>query len=601
MRGTVRTSGWTTTTRSGASGSSGATRERQRIIGNLRASRLTVLYAESGVGKSSLLRAGVAARLRELAHARAAERGSPGYIPLVFSVWRDEPTGQLIGEIEQAIKPFLPQGSSVELPPRVLEQGIEAAHSRDDATLLIILDQFEEYFLYSARESREGRFADELSRCVGREDLRANFLIALREDAYAGLGDHFKGRIANVYRNYLNVQYLDREAARDAIRNPILEVYNKQKGIEPFAIEEQLVTAVLDQVRAQQPVSESEPHVPGSGGNGDGRVATPLLQLVMEAIWRQERSQGSHTLRLSTLESLEGVEQIVDTHLKKALEALGEEDRATAIDVFDHLVTPSGGKIAEPIPDLAHRTGHTEEQVSAVLGKLDERRIVRSVPAPPGRDAQRFRRYEIFHDVLAPAINRVIATHEEERHAREQRQREAAEKREREQREAAETARESARKFRRLARVVLALLVLMSIAVIGALIAWRSAVNDKETAQSVGVAASAEQVVGSDPQLSTLLALKALQVHYTPQAAQALRDVLPQMQVQRTLSRDSAGRQCRVQSGPEAGCDGAGQWAHTDLGRGQPRARPIPRSSRPERTRRARLQSEQQAAGRGVR
>ena len=32
--------------------------ERKRIIGNLRASRLTLLYAESGVGKSSLLRAG---------------------------------------------------------------------------------------------------------------------------------------------------------------------------------------------------------------------------------------------------------------------------------------------------------------------------------------------------------------------------------------------------------------------------------------------------------------------------------------------------------------------------------------------------------------
>ena len=39
--------------------------ERKRIIGNLRASRLTLLYAESGVGKSSLLRAGVSARLRQ--------------------------------------------------------------------------------------------------------------------------------------------------------------------------------------------------------------------------------------------------------------------------------------------------------------------------------------------------------------------------------------------------------------------------------------------------------------------------------------------------------------------------------------------------------
>lgn len=37
--------------------------ERKRIIANLQASRFTLLYARSGVGKSSLLRAGVVARL----------------------------------------------------------------------------------------------------------------------------------------------------------------------------------------------------------------------------------------------------------------------------------------------------------------------------------------------------------------------------------------------------------------------------------------------------------------------------------------------------------------------------------------------------------
>ena len=38
--------------------------ERDAIVANLLASRLTVLYGPSGVGKSSLLRAGVAQRLR---------------------------------------------------------------------------------------------------------------------------------------------------------------------------------------------------------------------------------------------------------------------------------------------------------------------------------------------------------------------------------------------------------------------------------------------------------------------------------------------------------------------------------------------------------
>ena len=65
--------------------------DRRMIVANLRAARLTVLYAASGVGKSSLLRAGVAARLRELAARSFAERGSARHIPVVFASWRDEP------------------------------------------------------------------------------------------------------------------------------------------------------------------------------------------------------------------------------------------------------------------------------------------------------------------------------------------------------------------------------------------------------------------------------------------------------------------------------------------------------------------------------
>ena len=44
----------------------GRARERHIIGAHVRTARLTLLYAESGVGKSSLLRAGVAARLRNL-------------------------------------------------------------------------------------------------------------------------------------------------------------------------------------------------------------------------------------------------------------------------------------------------------------------------------------------------------------------------------------------------------------------------------------------------------------------------------------------------------------------------------------------------------
>ena len=51
--------------------------EGSKIITNLRAARLTLLHAESGVGKSSLLRAGVAWRMRQARRRQARPHAAP--------------------------------------------------------------------------------------------------------------------------------------------------------------------------------------------------------------------------------------------------------------------------------------------------------------------------------------------------------------------------------------------------------------------------------------------------------------------------------------------------------------------------------------------
>ena len=88
--------------------------------------------------------------------------------------------------------------------------------------LLVVLDQFEEYFLYHAGEDGEGTFAVEFPRLVNEPNLHANFVLSLREDAWAKL-DRFEGRIPTLFANYVRVDHLDREAARDAIEGPVRE------------------------------------------------------------------------------------------------------------------------------------------------------------------------------------------------------------------------------------------------------------------------------------------------------------------------------------------------------------------------------------------
>ena len=479
-----------------------------KIITNLRAARLTLLHAESGVGKTSLLRAGVAWRLHRLADDMFAKGRPVRSIPVVFSSWKDDPTTELATAVGAAVRPYLRDGEMPALAGAPLDAAAEAASGAVNASLCIMLDQFEEYFLYRSREPVPERFADELARCVNRTDLRANFLIAIREDAYAELGDLFKGRITNVYGNYLHIDYLDRASAEKAIRGPV-EVYNSQPGVaQPVTVQDELVEAVLDEVRAW------DGPVPAAAANGGpDRIATPLLQLVMQRVWDTERAEGSHQLRLATLQRLRGVKMIVDDHLGKALGSLGGAERKTAIDMFDHLVTPSGGKIAESVSDLAKRTGHAEDQVDEVLRKLDDERILRPVPAAPGQDPVRSRRYEIFHDVLASPINRAIAAREEQRRVR---------------------------RFRRLATLAAALLVVVSAVAVVFAYLLNSANTEKLTAESRELAADAYVNVGRDPELSTSLALQALKLRSTSQAADSLRAALPGLQALRTFHDGSA-------------------------------------------------------------
>ncbi len=509
----------------------GRDEESQTIIANLRASRLTILFSQSGVGKSSLLRAGVAHQIRELAQRSLAGRGSARYVPVVFNEWKDDPVEDLIGAIEKAIEPLLPEGEQAALPRDGLKSAIETAAASVDAKLLIILDQFEEYFLYRTRE-RGRRFADELADCVNDPALRANFLIAIREDAYAGLGDLFAGKITNVYGNYLQLEYLDRDAARETIVKPIERFNELHPQEQPIEIEPALVEAVLDQVRTGEVVVGQGGQGRVNGGNGARRrreeIETPYLQLVMATLWAHERKQMSRVLRLSTLQELGGAQEIVRTHLDGALAALPADERDTALDLFRYLVTPSGTKIVYAASDLAEMVDRPEDRVADLLAELDHKRIVRHVPPPAGK-SQPDDRYEIFHDVLAPAIV------DWRRRALEQRKRaEDGRERARLEREKHE-ADERARRDRRQSRILLALLGLVLAVVVAAFVAWRAAVADRNTAQSGQLAASANADLGRNPELSAQLALAALQKSHTPQAEAALRSALPLLELRRTL------------------------------------------------------------------
>jgi WD40 repeat protein len=371
----------------------GRDREREVIVANLLASRLTVLYGASGVGKTSLLRAAVTPALRRI----------PDAAVVLYSSWAGDPRRGL-GEAIDAAVGIESSGS--------LAERLAAASQAVGGDVYAILDQFEEYFLYHERDE----FADELAAAIREPGLRANFLLGLREDALAKL-DAFKGRIPNLFANYLRLDHLDRQGGRTAILGPI-ERYNELTG-ERVEVDPELVEAVLDQVAA----GEVDVGRAGRGGveRDKDRIEAPYLQLVLERLWQVERERGSSVLRLATLRELGGAEAIVRAHLERALGSLEPTEQDVAATMFDHLVTPSGSKIAHRPRDLAQYAEVGESEVMPVLDALGRERIVRAVDGAGGGE-----RYEIFHDVLADGVlawraRRVIERDREEAHRRQRR------------------------------------------------------------------------------------------------------------------------------------------------------------------------------------
>ncbi|HVF50705.1 MAG TPA: hypothetical protein VNA19_11495 [Pyrinomonadaceae bacterium] len=384
----------------------GREKEQEIITANLLASRLTLLYGASGVGKSSVLRAGVAHRLRQLAAQHMERRGRPKFVVAVFNSWSDDPLRGTLERIEESAAQLF-QGQQFEPLPETLSfvEKLQEWSRRVQGQLLVIYDQFEEYFLYRANEQGEGTFATEFPRAVNLLGLSVNFLVSYREDAHAKL-DFFKGSIPQLFENYFRIEHLDAGAARAAIVRPV-EEYNRQRaagGASPVQIEPELVGEVLKQVEAGQVTLGEEGRGIVKNDSTKTHIETPYLQLALTRLWDEEMHEGSRVLRLETLKRLGGAKNIVRTHLDTTMSGLSHAEQDGAAEAFRYLVTPSGTKIAYTASDLSQMAGIPEEETKHILKRLaGDARILRAV-APPADQLDAPVRYEIFHDVLARAV-----------------------------------------------------------------------------------------------------------------------------------------------------------------------------------------------------
>lgn len=357
------------------------------IINNLTCRQLTFLYGDSGVGKTSVLRCGVAHRLRQKAMQNLEEFGTPEVAAVVFDSWfDDDPLSGLIQQVEAEIKALFAGKVFEPVPSEVgfaegLREWTKRLGSKDrDGKLFIILDQFEEYFLYHLPEDREGTFLVEFSRAVNCRNLPVHFLISIRSDSLSKL-DCFRKYIPRLFDYRYELKHLEEKAARDAIVKCI-EAYNLSQapGELPINIEPELVNEILNKIKTNQGIEPS------------------YLQLIMMRLWDEVADSRSRLLSLKTLKKLGNIDNIVREYVNEKMMILSDCEQEAAATIFQYLVTPNGIRISYPVLELAEHIKLSKNEFKRLMEKLSDMIIVTK-----HRDSV-VQYYEIFHDTLASTI-----------------------------------------------------------------------------------------------------------------------------------------------------------------------------------------------------
>ena len=380
---------------------------------------LTVLFGQSGLGKTSILRAGLVPRLRGQGYC-------PIYVRIAYSADAPEPGEQ----IKQAILATA-RHSGQWTQSGVAAEGEslwEFLHHRDDVlrdesgkTLipLLIFDQFEEIFTLAqsdeAGRARAARFIEDLADLVENRPPRAleakleaddstaerfdfargdyRVLISLREDYLAPL-ESLKAQMPSITQNRLRLAPMTGRQGLEAVLGP-------GKGLVSQEVAEAIVRFVA-----------------GGSEIANAEVEPSLLSLVCRELNDTRIAQGRDEISLDLLAGSH------DTILSNFYErALADQPAAVRRIIEDELLTESGFR--ENVAEETLRAHLTAAGAAPdTLATLVNRRLLRI------EDRLDMRRVELTHDVLCGVV-KASRDVRHEREARETTERMLAEQRER--------------------------------------------------------------------------------------------------------------------------------------------------------------------------
>jgi WD40 repeat protein/DNA-binding SARP family transcriptional activator len=296
----------------------GRDRVLSELIARLAEWPLVGILGPSGIGKSSLLRAGVLPALRA-----GALPGSARWQAVLV-----RPGKHPIDELERAL------GTR-------LEQAV--AQLRRGERLVVAVDQLEELFTVCEVAAERRAFLEELVEAAADHERRVLLLCTLRADFYGRLSAYPRFAEA-LSRSHALVGPMDRHELREAIERPAARA-----GLE---VEDRLADVLVEELADE----------PGS---------LPLLSTTLLELWQ---ARDGRVLRLHDYRAMGGVRSGVARIAEAAYRRLSGSERRVARDLLLRLADVGEGAPERRLIPLAEIEAITGAQ--RVLAALTEARLL---------------------------------------------------------------------------------------------------------------------------------------------------------------------------------------------------------------------------------
>lgn len=328
----------------------------RRVLDLLRARYFVLLAGESGVGKSSLARAGVLARVVRAGLEDGRKWSQriivPGKRPLV-SVANE--LAQCLDLDEVKLSDDLQHGHVTDI-----SQSLRRSHGRSLGTI-ILFDQLEE--LITLSDPDEARKTAHVLAHLAEQRLDClRILATVRGDYLSQLAN--MPELGNILQSALGfIRPLGKDAIRDAIVRPA-----QATGVdfESEAMVDELVEATA---------------------HADGGL--PLLQFVLAELWDQRNTEQALITHMA-LKAMGGIEGALSQYADTVLRGLSQDMHRAARRILVRLVTLRGTRKRCSLSELARADEPTEAALEALVkGRL---LVVQEMEGE--------RIYEIAHEAL---------------------------------------------------------------------------------------------------------------------------------------------------------------------------------------------------------